>query len=197
MSLRLVRGVLLWRKAQNWILLWQLSDCCLGRCVDGCAVRGRRVVKRNVGLKRGRRCDGIGCSHTLLGFTLNCCISVWDSDSSLRGNLRGSQKKPNLGRSPTGRFSTSDFNSHVPCGTPAILCRGLEMTLSEWHGQSMSGSRHGHGMLCVTQTRPYYISQIGKAQSEPLETQHGWGSAWAWYVMCKLALECAVNEVGE
>jgi len=69
-----------------------------------------------------------------------------------------------------------------------VLCRGLEMSLSERHGRSTSGARHGHGMLCVTQTRPHCVNQMGKAQSEPLATRHGWGSAWACYVMCELAL---------
>jgi hypothetical protein len=151
--------------------------------VRGWVYRGRRAVKRNGGLNRGRRCDDIGYSHTLIRFTLASCISVWDSNDNLRGTSRGSRKKSNL-----GRFSTSDFNSHVPCGAPAVLCRGLEMSFSERHGRSTSGARHGHGVLCVTQTRPHYVKQMGKAQSEPLATRHGWGSAWAWYVMCELAL---------
>ena len=38
-------------------MLCQLSNCCLGQCVDWCADRGRRAVRKNGGLNRGKRCD--------------------------------------------------------------------------------------------------------------------------------------------
>jgi hypothetical protein len=39
-------------------------------------------------------------------------------------------------RSPTGRRDRDDDNSPIPCRTPAVLCRGLEKSLSERHGRS-------------------------------------------------------------
>jgi hypothetical protein len=50
------------------------------------------------------------------------------SDNNLRGTPRGSRKKTNAFRWPTGRLST------------AVLCRGLE---KKGHGQSMAWVRHG------------------------------------------------------
>ena len=45
------------RKSGEQNMLWRLSDCCLGRCVEWSADRGRRAVRRNGGLNAGRRCD--------------------------------------------------------------------------------------------------------------------------------------------
>jgi hypothetical protein len=36
----------------------------------------------------------------------------------------------------------------------------------------------GKGMVCVNQTRPHYINQMGKTQSKPLAERHGRGTAW-------------------
>jgi hypothetical protein len=79
-------------------------------------------------------------------------------------------------------------NSHFPCRAHAVLCRGLEKSLSEWFGQSMEGTRHGHGIACVNQTRPRCVNQMGKTQSKPLAARHGRGTAWARHAMCELAL---------
>ena len=58
------------------------------------------------------------CSVLLPLFTvvgMDCCEEDWyASDNKLRGTPRGSRKKPNAGRQPTGHLST------------AVLCRGLE-----------------------------------------------------------------------
>jgi len=40
-------------------------------------------------------------------------------------------------------------------------------------------ARHGHGMLCVNQTRPYCVNQLGKTHSKPLAARHGRETAWA------------------
>jgi len=69
-----------------------------------------------------------------------------------------------------------------PCCAPALLCRALEKSLSERHGRSTAGARHGHGMVCVNQTRPHCVNQMGKTQSEPLATRHGHGMGTACYV---------------
>jgi hypothetical protein len=46
---------------------------------------------------------------------------------------------------------------------------------------------HGRGMVCVNQTRPHYVNQIGKTKSKPLETRHGRETAWKRHGMCELA----------
>jgi hypothetical protein len=49
----------------------------------------------------------------------------------------------------------------------------------------------GNGMACVNQTRPHYVNQMGKTQSNDLAERHGRGTAeeqqgngmgTAWYV---------------
>jgi len=56
-----------------------------------------------------------------------CEEDFYASDNNLRGNPRGSRKKPNAGRYPTGRLST------------AVLYRGLEKNgmVRAWHGHGM------------------------------------------------------------
>jgi hypothetical protein len=39
------------------------------------------------------------------------------------------------------------------------------------------GERHVNGMVCVNQTRPYSVNQIGKTQTKPLGERHGRGTA--------------------
>ena len=75
----------------------------------------------------------------------------------------------------------ADVNLHAPC------C-GLEKSLSKWHGWSMAGGWHGHGMLCVNQTKSSCINQMGKTQSKPSATWHGRGTAWAWHGICQVTL---------
>jgi len=65
------------------------------------------------------------------------------SDNNLRGTPRGSRKKPNAGRKPTGRLST------------AVLCRGLEK-----NGMVRAG--HRHGMASVNPTRPLCVNQMAE-----------------------------------
>jgi len=66
------------------------------------------------------------------------CEDWHDSDNNLRGTTRGSRKKPNAGREPTGLLSTT------------MLCRGLEKNgkVGAWHGRGMGMAwqvsiRHG------------------------------------------------------
>jgi len=94
-----------------------------------------------------------------------CDEDCYASDNNLRGTPRGSRKKPNAGRYPTGRLST------------AVLCRGLEKN-------GMVRAWHGHGMASVNQTRPHCVNQMGKTHSKPLAARHGRGTAWARHAMC-------------
>jgi hypothetical protein len=89
------------------------------------------------------------------------CEDDWHaSDNNLRGTPRGSRKKPNASRQPTGRLST------------AVLCRGLEKN-------GMVRAWHGRGMASVNQTRPHCVNKMGKTHSKPLASRHGRGRAWA------------------
>ena len=42
----------------------------------------------------------------------------------------------------TGRRESADVSSHIPRRALAVLCRGLEKSLAELHGQSTAGVRH-------------------------------------------------------
>jgi hypothetical protein len=46
----------------------------------------------------------------------------------------------------------------------------------------------GNGMVCVNQTRPHNVNQMGKTQSNDLVERHGRGTAWEWHGMCESAL---------
>ena len=49
----------------------------------------------------------------------------------------------------------------------------------------MTWARHAHGMVCMNQTRPHCVNQMGKIQYKPLGARHGRGmrTAWAWHGM--------------
>jgi len=98
------------------------------------------------------------------------CEDWYASDNNLRGTPRGSRKKPNAGRLPTGRLST------------AVLCRGLEK-------DGMVRAWHGYGMASVNQTWPQCVNQMGKTHSKPLAARHDRGTAWAQHAMCDSALK--------
>jgi hypothetical protein len=40
-------------------------------------------------------------------------------------------------------------------------------------------------MVCVNQTRPHCVNQMGKTQSKPLAERHARGTAWARHRMCE------------
>jgi hypothetical protein len=70
-------------------------------------------------------------------------------------------------------------------------CHGLERSLTERLISGIAGDRHGNGMVCVNETRPHYVNQMGKTQSNDLAQRHGRGTAGeqqengmgtAWYV---------------
>jgi hypothetical protein len=65
------------------------------------------------------------------------------------------------------------------CHAHAMLCHGLEKSLSERHGHGMARVWQGPSMACVNQTWPHRINQMGKTQSTPLVAWHGRGMAWA------------------
>ena len=82
----------------------------------------------------------------LLGFTLASCMSVRDYDDNLRGTPSGSRKKPNPGRSPTGRLSTTDVNAHMPCRAHAAPLPCFAVALRSRFKNGMVGTRQGRGM---------------------------------------------------
>jgi hypothetical protein len=50
-----------------------------------------------------------------------------------------------------------------------------------WHGMCESA-------LCVNQTRPHSVNQMGKTQSKPLAERYGRGTAWKRHGTCESAL---------
>jgi hypothetical protein len=52
-----------------------------------------------------------------------------------------------------------------PVATLPRPCHGLERSLSKRHIRGMAGERHGNGMVCVNQTRPPCVNQMGKTQA--------------------------------
>jgi hypothetical protein len=51
-------------------------------------------------------------------------------------------------------------------------------------------------MVCVNQTRPHCVNQMGKTQSKPLAERHGRGTAWERHGMCEPALTRQGNGSG-
>jgi hypothetical protein len=79
-------------------------------------------------------------------------------------------------------------DSHIPCRSPAVPlpCRSFPFDLHSaavfdshipWHVMCES-------VLCVNQTRPHCVNQMGKTQSKPLAERHG--RVTAWYVWIHL-----------
>jgi hypothetical protein len=51
----------------------------------------------------------------------------------------------------------------------------------------MAGERQENGMICVNQTRPHCVNQMGKKQSKALAERHGMGTVWyVWIGLKKL-----------
>jgi hypothetical protein len=112
------------------------------------------------------------CSVLLPLFTvinMDRCKQDWyASDNNLRGTPRGSRKKSNAGRYPSGRLPT------------AVLCRCLEKN-------GIARAWHEPGMTSVNQARPHCVTQPGKTHSEPLAVRNGRGTAWARHAVCEPA----------
>jgi len=68
----------------------------------------------------------------------------------------------------------------------AVLCLGLETSLSE---------RHGHGMESVNQTRPHSVNQMGKTHSEPLAARHATCELAFKSIICNRC-ECKIDRYG-
>jgi hypothetical protein len=98
---------------------------------------------------------------------LHLATAIWDwyaSDNKLPGTGRGSSKGHKL--------ASCKHAANMP--SP---CHCLERSLTERHISGMAEERHGNGMACVNQTRPHYVNQTGKTQSNHLAVRHGRGTA--------------------
>jgi hypothetical protein len=62
----------------------------------------------------------------------------------------------------------------MPCHAHSALCRGFGIRFQN----GMVVAWHGRGMACVNQTRPHFVNQMEKTQSNPLAARHGRGTAW-------------------
>jgi hypothetical protein len=114
----------------------------------------------------------------LLCFTLAACTWDWHaSDNKLPGTPCGSRKAQNAGRSPTCCLWMADANSHIPCRYPAAALRSRFQ-------KGIFVAQQGNGMVCVSQTWPHCVNQMGKTQSKPLAERHG---------MCESAFRHTIN----
>jgi hypothetical protein len=128
-------------------------------------------------------------------FTLATCIWDWHaSDNKLPGTPRGSrQKQAGRQHAVSGRPMLI-HTYHVvpmpsPCHEPAedLRCHFQKGIFVAWQG---------NGMVCVNQTRPLCVNQMGKTQSKPLAEQHGRGTAWyVWIGPYCLHIKCYDFEV--
>src|SRR5215510_996844 len=100
--------------------------------------------------------------HTYHAATLPRTCHSPASDNKLPGTPRDSRKKPTAGRSLT--FSSHAFRMTSACHEPAV--KGIFVA---WQG---------NGTVCVNQTRPHCVNQMGKSQSKLLAVRHGRGTAW-------------------
>jgi hypothetical protein len=73
------------------------------------------------------------------------------------------------------------FPFRHPVSTLPRSCHGLERSLSKRHIRGMAGERHGNGMVCVNQTRPPCVNQMGKTQTEE------------WHGMCVSAYKGTIR----
>jgi hypothetical protein len=86
------------------------------------------------------------------------------------------------------------LRSRTRVGRPHVFSR-RSMIIHSCHGaeESLSDRQvvawQGRGMVCVNQTRPYCVNQMGKTQSKPFLARHGRGTAWYVQVSLKTALE--------
>src|SRR5215468_9564817 len=87
-------------------------------------------------------------------------------------------------------------DSHIPCRSPATTLPFSDSAVSfvkvrmvdhavilprPCHEPAVKGllvAWQGNSMVCVNQTRPHCVNQMGKTQSKPLEGRHGRGTAW-------------------
>jgi hypothetical protein len=58
-----------------------------------------------------------------------------------------------------------------PCRDPAVALKGRFQ-------KGIFVAWHGNGMVCVIQTRPHCVNQMGNIQYKPLAERHGRGTAW-------------------
>jgi hypothetical protein len=65
----------------------------------------------------------------------------------------------------------------------AISCRHPAMALRSHFQNGIFVAWQGNGMVCVNQTRPHCVNQMGKTQSNTLAERHG--REMAWYVGTK------------
>jgi hypothetical protein len=95
-------------------------------------------TKQNNRIKTGFNCKVSSYSiQSAVSNVIRTTIHIPKRSNVLINNLRecprSSRKKLNLARD----------SSLIPCPTPAVLCRGLEKSLSERHDRSTAWARHG------------------------------------------------------
>jgi hypothetical protein len=84
---------------------------------------------------------------------------------------------------PFDLHSPAVFDSHIPCRSHAILLRVYIVPFPfDLHSPAVFDShipcRSHAGMVCVNQTLPHCVNQIGKTQSKPLAERHEREQHW-------------------
>jgi hypothetical protein len=75
------------------------------------------------------------------------------------------------------RPPTVDANAHMPCRTHAVPMLCSTVVLGSHFQYYVVEAWHGRGMVCVNETRPHCVNQMGKIQYKLLVTRHGKGTA--------------------
>jgi hypothetical protein len=101
-------------------------------------------------------------------------------------------------RMVAGRSRTRAGRPHAVSGRPMLIhtCHAMPMprcavVLKSRFQNSMVVAWHERGMVCVNQTRPHFVYNMGKTKSKLLAARHGHGMGTAWY--CELALSFTRN----
>jgi len=68
-------------------------------------------------------------------------------------------------------------NSLIQCCVHAASLPCCAVALRSRFQNGVVGARQGRGMVCVNETRPHCVNQMGKTQSKPLAKRHGRGTA--------------------
>jgi hypothetical protein len=101
-------------------------------------------------------------------------------------------------REVAGRSRTQAGRTYAVSGQPMLIhtCHVVPMprcavALRSRFQNGLIEAWHGRGMVCVNQTRPNSVNQMGKAQSKRLAVRHGreqHGRGMERHSMCELAL---------
>jgi hypothetical protein len=128
-------------------------------------------------------------TNAALFHTGHCIWDRYAAGNKLSGTGRGSRDKPNAGRWPTCRLWTANANSHIPCRSHAVPMpspfRDPAVALRGRFQKGIFVTWQGNAIVCVNQTRPHCVNQLGKTQSKSLAERYGRGTAGERHGVCE------------